>query len=478
MQNDNSIQLVGALGEDANLCLRYSSYLSEGNVYTSVVGGNGYTPSKADISRFSYTGPKADGADIGDEIGVFYREGKGITAIQKYKLELIVNGASNGNGTLTVTRGNGSIETIRAGESITLDRSKDEDYAPISYSVVSEPAVGRDIFYFHVKGGDLGNIMNQPSFSEENIASSRQITINFTSKKYTIGTTVSPSEGGTVNRSSGTSNSTYTHGNSVTLTASPAAGYSFVNWTDDDNNGAVVSTSPSFTIDSIEKNYHLTANFTKAYTITASADPTEGGTVTGGGTYAQGEDVTLTATPNRGWNFIQWDVQPDGPVVTENPWAFQASEDLTATATFEKIPAAYQPEDIVDTTVPGGTVTLTDANDNGVIEYDEKVTITVTPDTGSIFEKWVDKDGNEFSKDTTLTFDPADYDSQLPIKPVYSNDPTYIPDQDGDGQPEDGTGKEYYPVSPEAGQKPDHFVPDGILKDTDGNGIQRRGGRP
>lgn len=42
------------------------------------------------------------------------------------------------------------------------------------------------------------------------------------------------------------------------------------------------------------------------YEITAIANPTEGGTVTGAGTYSYGETATLTATANEGYMFTNW----------------------------------------------------------------------------------------------------------------------------------------------------------------------------
>jgi hypothetical protein len=42
----------------------------------------------------------------------------------------------------------------------------------------------------------------------------------------------------------------------------------------------------------------------KQYTLTASAG--EGGSVTGGGTFASGTQVSLTASPNEGYGFIGW----------------------------------------------------------------------------------------------------------------------------------------------------------------------------
>ena len=43
---------------------------------------------------------------------------------------------------------------------------------------------------------------------------------------------------------------------------------------------------------------------TKNFTITTAAEPAEGGTVTGGGTYQDGAVCTITAVPNEGWEFV------------------------------------------------------------------------------------------------------------------------------------------------------------------------------
>jgi hypothetical protein len=65
------------------------------------------------------------------------------------------------------------------------------------------------------------------------------------------------------------------------------------------------------------------------YIITAtSANPTMG-TVSGGGRYATGATAMLTATPNPGYHFVQWQ---DGN--TQNPRTITVTGDATYTATF------------------------------------------------------------------------------------------------------------------------------------------------
>ena len=43
-----------------------------------------------------------------------------------------------------------------------------------------------------------------------------------------------------------------------------------------------------------------------SYTVAVSADPTAGGTVSGGGTYTSGSRCTVTATPAPGYQFVNW----------------------------------------------------------------------------------------------------------------------------------------------------------------------------
>ena len=66
------------------------------------------------------------------------------------------------------------------------------------------------------------------------------------------------------------------------------------------------------------------------YTITVASNNTAWGTVTGGGTYNEGTSVTLTATANSGYHFVQWQ---DGN--TQNPRTITVTGNATYTATFE-----------------------------------------------------------------------------------------------------------------------------------------------
>lgn len=67
--------------------------------------------------------------------------------------------------------------------------------------------------------------------------------------------------------------------------------------------------------------------------ITAMANPSEGGTVTGSGTFVEGQTCTLTAIANLGYTFTNW--TKDGIVVSTSPiYAFTVTENATYVANF------------------------------------------------------------------------------------------------------------------------------------------------
>ena len=121
-------------------------------------------------------------------------------------------------------------------------------------------------------------------------------------------------EGGTVSIvwPSGTSatKGIYDADTKIKVKATPKSGYSFVKWSNKETKPTI-----SFTLDA---NLSLTASFTEqSYNL--SINQAEGGTVsvspasgssTTGGTYAAGTQITVTATPNTGYEFESWSEVP------------------------------------------------------------------------------------------------------------------------------------------------------------------------
>ena len=160
------------------------------------------------------------------------------------------------------------------------------------------------------------------------------VTVTTTLISCKVTTSANPTEGGSV-----TATKEYAKGSSVTLTATPAEGYEFVNWTKE---GSVVSTSKAYTFTVLE-DVSLVANFkipepdVVKYQITVSANNPTMGTVTGSGEYEEGTTALLTATPNSGYLFKKWTVG-GAEVSAANPYTFTVNADVTVVANFEETP--------------------------------------------------------------------------------------------------------------------------------------------
>ena len=209
---------------------------------------------------------------------------------------------------------------------------------------------------------------------------------NFIPDFYTITVMANPSSGGTV-----TGDGDYLNGSTCTITATPHTGYTFINWTKD---GVVVSTNTSYSF-TVMENATYVAHFNhNSYEITATADPTEGGTITGAGTYYHGSTCTLVATANTGYTFVRW--TKDGVTVSTNAsFSFTVTEAASYVAHFTLnmylITVSADP-------VEGGTVM-----GGGAFNYGENCTIMASAYNGYHFVNWT-KDGVQVSTNENYTF--------------------------------------------------------------------------
>jgi hypothetical protein len=175
---------------------------------------------------------------------------------------------------------------------------------------------------------------------------------------YTITANASPTAGGTVSGAG-----TYVEDGTCTLTATANEGYTFSEWT---KNGNQVSTSSTYSF-TVTDDATFTAVFTlNSYTITATANPTEGGTITGTGTYDHGTSATLTAAAAEGYTFTNW--TKNGISVSTNAtysFTVTAATDLVANFTINSynVTATANPAEY-------GTVTVEGTRDRDDLTYD------------------------------------------------------------------------------------------------------------
>ena len=216
----------------------------------------------------------------------------------------------------------------------------------------------------------------------------------------------------------------------ITVKATPKTGYFFKGWYSYKNLGRV-SRDTEYTFVANEDT-SLFARFEDSdfYTVTAVADPSEGGTITGAGNYEDGGTVTLTATPNICWKFLGWwgiRGHSSTKVSSDPSYTFTCTGNTTYTAKFEYSTERYR-------------LTL-DSNDGGCPSWwgtktyalNEEVTITAEPDDGYRFVGWV-KNNSLFSSKETLTLQLTE-DVSLYAKfekiPIYSVQTTVSPTAGG-----------------------------------------------
>ena len=135
------------------------------------------------------------------------------------------------------------------------------------------------------------------------------------------------------------------------------------------------------------------------YTVTATAG--EGGRVSPPtSTVEQGKSVTLTATANEGYRFVNWTL--NGNVVsTEASYTFNATAAGEYVANFEistyTISATANPGTAGSVTINGEAVSSKNVNENST------VTLVATPQAGYCFVNWT-LNGNVESTDARYTF--------------------------------------------------------------------------
>ena len=220
-----------------------------------------------------------------------------------------------------------------------------------------------------------------------NVTGNRTLVANFT-RRYTINVSANPSNGGTV-----TGGGNYNQGASCTVTATANTDFIFTNWTE---NGAIVSTEATYQF-TVTSNRNLVANFTEQFTIEVSANPANGGTATGGGTFNNGESCTVVATAADGYTFENW-TEEGQEVSTDANYTFTVSSSRKLVANFIPLPPNTFNINVSPNPFNGGTAT-----GGGAYQQGHECTVTATANPGYKFEKWTEGD-ETVSTDANYTF--------------------------------------------------------------------------
>ena len=233
-----------------------------------------------------------------------------------------------------------------------------------------------------------GIVVSTDSIHSFTVTGNAFYTAYFDTIFYNISATVIPEGAGDV-----TGWGSYPEGDTCTLTATANPGYSFSHWQDgitDNPRTITVVADSSFTAYFAQDNY----------TIEVYAEPSEGGTVSGGGdNFHYGETATLTAMANPGYSFSHWQ---DG--ITDSPRTITVVADSSFTAYF--VQDNYTIE-VYANPSEGGTVS--GGGDN--YHYGDLCTLTAGPADGFVFSNWT-KNDSIVSTDSIYAFtvtESADY---------------------------------------------------------------------
>jgi hypothetical protein len=145
------------------------------------------------------------------------------------------------------------------------------------------------------------------------------------------------------------------------------------------------------------------------YTITTSSNPIAGGNTTGGGTYANGASVTVTATANSGYTFVDWS-ENGNQVSTNASYTFNISANRNLIANFDVLSSIDENSINSDLKIypnPSSGKVIIDASFDGQLsvftylgQQLQTFTFTTTPlevlieDNGVYFLSFIDNFGN------------------------------------------------------------------------------------
>ena len=204
----------------------------------------------------------------------------------------------------------------------------------------------------------------------------------------------------------------YSYGSKAAILAVPDEHFEFIEWMGE---GLLEKSLASSSI-LMTKDRNITAVFAPiSYVINANS--AGGGIVEGNGTFAAGENITLIAIPESGYEFSNW-MGYDGQDQANPEINILVSASLSLTAEFKRFENSLSLYSSVGGMVFGG----------GDYNNSESVSISAVPDSGYKFSSWQGAEVNDpnspstylkLTEDTNLTakFEPSDSEA-IPLSVV------------------------------------------------------------
>ena len=205
-------------------------------------------------------------------------------------------------------------------------------------------------------------------------------------------------------------------GTEITLTASPSENYHFKQWqvisgnvTIKDNKFTMpdsdVEVKAVFEKDAPPAPTEHTVTVTSSGNGTASASPAKA---------VAGAEITLSATPDKGYHLKEWQVISGGVSIKDNKFTMP-NNNVEIKAIFEKdAPPTPTEYTVTVTTEGGGTASASHAK----AVVGTEITLTATPNEGYHFKEWQVMSGNVTIKDDKFTMPSANVE----VKAIFEED--------------------------------------------------------
>ena len=214
-------------------------------------------------------------------------------------------------------------------------------------------------------------------------------------------------------------------GTEIALTATPEEGYHFKEW--QVVSGGVTISGDSFIMPA--ENVTVKAVFEQdippepeTYTVTVQTDGN--GTASASPASATaGTEITLTATPDNGYHFKEWQVVSGGVTVSDDKFTMPG-ENVTVKAVFEQDNEPVPPPETYSVTVQtegSGTASASPAS----AEAGTLINLTAAPDNGYHFKEWQVVSGGVTISDSKFTMPAED----VTVKAVFEQDDDPSPPQ-------------------------------------------------
>jgi hypothetical protein len=209
-----------------------------------------------------------------------------------------------------------------------------------------------------------------PSYTFENVTADHAIVASFKKQTFTI--VASAGTGGSIDP---VGNVVVEYGENQNFVITADSGYEIADVLVD---GVSVGAVPNYTFQNVVADHTIEALFDMLppdlYTLTLEVNPMGAGTVSGGGSYEEGQLVPVSASANAGYDFANW-TRSGVQVSAAADFSYEMpAENVTLVANFVK-----QTFTIVASAGTGGSI---DPVGNVVVEYGENQSFVITADSG------------------------------------------------------------------------------------------------